>query len=64
MQHRRNNEVDNAFNLGYKAGYYNGKGEVLGEIKKILDDSEYPEYLEMDIVDYLKQEGVINEQNY
>ena len=58
MVHRRNNEVDNAFNLGYKAGYYNGKGEVLEKIKTILKDNTYPEYFEDDVIEYLESEGI------
>ncbi len=63
MEHRRNNEVDSAYNMGFTDGYSKGKYEVLATVKSILDDSKYPEYLEEDIFEYLKMEGFINEQN-
>lgn len=63
MEHRRNNEVDNAYNMGFADGYSKGRYEALNTIAEILKQSKYPEYLEEDVYDYLVKEGVIYEQN-
>ena len=59
MEHRRNNETDHSYNMGFTGGYSKGKYEVLATVKSILDDSKYPEYLEEDMIEYLKMEGFI-----
>lgn len=64
MGHRRNNETDHAYNMGFTDGYSKGRYEVLNTIAEILKQSKYPEYLEEDVYDYLVMEGVMrNEQN-
>lgn len=64
MEHRRNNETDHAYNMGFTDGYSKGRYEVLNTIAEILKESKYPEYLEEDIAEYLKMEGIIDGQNY
>ena len=48
--------------IDYLSGYFKGKtdgrAEVLADIAKIVIDNEYPEYLEMDTIDYLHSQGV------
>ena len=48
--------------IDYLSGYFKGKtdgrAEILADIAKIVNDNEYPEYLEMDIIDYLQSQGV------
>ena len=48
--------------IDYLSGYFKGKtdgrAEVLEDVAKILKDSGYLEYLEMDIIDYLESQGV------
>ena len=60
MEHRRNNETDRAYNMGFADGYSKGRYEVLNTIAEILKESKYSEYLEEDIVEYLKMEGIIS----
>ncbi len=48
--------------IDYLSGYFKGKtdgrAEILADVAKIVKDSGYPEYLEMDIIDYLQSQGV------
>ena len=48
--------------IDYLSGYFKGKtdgrAEILADIAKIVKDSNYPSYLEMDIIDYLHSQGV------
>lgn len=48
--------------IDYLSGYFKGKtdgrGEILSDIANIVNGSEYPEDLEMDIIDYLQSQGV------
>lgn len=63
MEHRRNNETDHAYNMGFTDGYSKGRYEVLCTIAEILKESKYPEYLEENVYDYLVMEGIKHEQN-
>ena len=54
MECRRKNVVDRAYNLGVK----DGRTQVLKEICDILNDNEYPEYVEESIIEYLKDNGM------
>lgn len=42
------------YNKGYKDGY----NRALLEVRRLYNDSKYPEYLEIDLDDYLKAKGV------
>lgn len=41
----------------YDMGYRAGQKEVLMEIARIIKENEYPEYLESDLVDYMRKRG-------
>lgn len=43
--------------LEYNRGREDGRKEILNDIQKIVDDNEYPEYLEMIIIEYLEKEN-------
>jgi hypothetical protein len=46
------------FLIGYFIGKTDGRAKVLKDVAKIVKDNEYPEYIEMDIIDYLHSQGV------
>lgn len=41
----------------YDMGFRAGQREVLTEIARIIKENEYPEYLESDLVDYMRKRG-------
>lgn len=57
------NEIDkikeNAYQEGFNAGMSLGRYEALQTILKIRNEAKYPEYLEEDIDEYLKMEGLL-----
>ena len=48
--------MSNLYALEYKLGRNDGRKEILNDIQKIVNDNEYPEDLEMAIIDYLEKE--------
>lgn len=38
-------------------GFRAGQKEILTEIARIIKENEYPEYLESDLVDYMRKRG-------
>lgn len=46
------------FALEYERGVNDGRKEILNDIVNILNNSEYPEDVEMVICDYLESKGV------
>ena len=50
--------IDEVYERGRNDGFSQGRYEVLSTIKSIYDNAKYPEYLEMDIDEYLRMEGL------
>lgn len=63
VKHSGRNEFDCGYDYGYNDGYSQGRYEVLNTIAELVKENKYPEYLEMDIFEYLKMEGIIDENN-
>jgi hypothetical protein len=42
----------------YWQGYNDGRKEILNDIANILKSNEYPEYVEEELCEYLKNKGV------
>lgn len=43
--------------IDYLKGVKDGREQILNDIMQIVKSNEYPEYLEEDIVEYLKNKG-------
>lgn len=50
---------DSAYQMGFSDGKSVGRYEVLNTLLEIRNNAKYPEYLEEDIDEYLKMEGLL-----
>lgn len=47
--------------IAWEQGFECGKQVVFDHLNKILNDNQFPEYVEEYLIDYLKEEGSYNE---
>ena len=52
------NAIETLIDAEYQNGRIDGRNEILADIAFILKRNKYPEYVEMDICDYLESRGV------
>lgn len=55
------NRVEHIFNQGYDLGFKAGRVMILNDIRRIINENEYPEDLEFDLCNYMEERA--NENN-
>lgn len=43
--------------IDYLRGLKDGREQILNDIVQIVKNNEYPEYIEIDLIEYLKSKG-------
>lgn len=43
--------------IDYFKGVKDGREQILNDILQIVKNNEYPEYIEIDLIEYLKSKG-------